>query len=146
NGGNRMGKVYIVGAGPGDPDLLTIKGLKAIKNADVIIYDRLVSKEILTYAKENAKLIYCGKEPGKHALIQENINHLLCQYGREDKVVTRLKGGDPFIFGRGGEEALILHEAGIPFEIVPGITSGAAAPAYAGIPLTHRTISSSVTI
>ncbi|MCT2536924.1 uroporphyrinogen-III C-methyltransferase [Aquibacillus koreensis] len=140
-----MTKVYLVGAGPGDPGLLTIKGLKAIEKADVILYDRLVNKELLSYAKKDVELVYCGKLPGKHALIQENINYLLCKYALENKIVTRLKGGDPFIFGRGGEEAEVLHRHNISYEIVPGITSGSAAPAYAGIPLTHRNISSSVT-
>lgn len=137
--------MYIVGAGPGDPDLLTIKGLKAIEQADVILYDRLVNEELLAYAPEKAELIYCGKSPGNHLIRQEQINELLCTYADQDKVVVRLKGGDPFIFGRGGEEAEVLRSHGIPFEIVPGITSGSAAPAYAGIPLTHRKISSSVT-
>ncbi|MDC3417600.1 uroporphyrinogen-III C-methyltransferase [Aquibacillus salsiterrae] len=139
-----MGKVYLVGAGPGDPELLTIKGLRAIKEADVILFDRLVNGELLGYAKQDAELIYCGKQPGRHALIQEEINAMLCQFANQDKVVTRLKGGDPLIFGRGGEEAFVLREQGIPFEIVPGITSGSAAPTYAGIPLTHRNVSSSV--
>lgn len=141
-----MGKVYLVGAGPGDPDLLTIKGLKAIKQADVILYDRLVNEELLNYASKDTELIYCGKLPGNHTLHQDKINNLLCEHAKGDKIVTRLKGGDPFIFGRGGEEAQLLKEAGIPFEIVPGITAGIAAPAYAGIPLTHRTLSSSITI
>ncbi|UFT98045.1 uroporphyrinogen-III C-methyltransferase [Radiobacillus kanasensis] len=140
-----MGKVYLVGAGPGDPELLTLKGLRTIKEADLILYDRLVNKELLGYAKPSAELIYCGKKPGESALRQDNINLLLCQFAQENKNVVRLKGGDPFIFGRGGEEALALQAQGIPFEIVPGITSGIAAPAYAGIPLTHRNLSSSVT-
>ncbi|MDL4842687.1 uroporphyrinogen-III C-methyltransferase [Aquibacillus rhizosphaerae] len=140
-----MRKVFLVGAGPGDPELLTIKGLKAIEQADIILYDRLVNKELLTYAKKEAELVYCGKTPGNHILRQENINYLLCKYANQNKIVTRLKGGDPFIFGRGGEEASVLRAHGIPFEIVPGITSGSAAPAYAGIPLTHRNLSSSVT-
>ncbi|MBR7797101.1 MAG: uroporphyrinogen-III C-methyltransferase [Bacillota bacterium] len=140
-----MGKVYLVGAGPGDPDLITVKGAKIIGQSDVILYDRLVNEQLLEdYAPKQAELIYCGKRPDHHALKQEQINQLLWQYARQGKVVTRLKGGDPFIFGRGGEEALTLGKHQIPFEIVPGITSGSAAPAYAGIPLTHRQISSSV--
>ncbi|MFD2616266.1 uroporphyrinogen-III C-methyltransferase [Terrilactibacillus laevilacticus] len=139
-----MRKVYLVGAGPGDPDLITVKGLKAIQQADTILYDRLVNPELLNYAKKEAELIYCGKRPDHHALSQDSINHLLCKFANQGKIVTRLKGGDPFIFGRGGEEAEELVKKQIPFEIVPGITSGSAAPAYAGIPLTHRNFSSSV--
>ncbi len=139
-----MGKVYLVGAGPGDPDLITVKGVKIIGQSDVILYDRLVNEQLLDYAPEQTTRIYCGKRPDHHALKQEEINRLLCHYARRGKIVTRLKGGDPFIFGRGGEEALALGKYQIPFEIVPGITSGSAAPAYAGIPLTHRQISSSV--
>ncbi|GGF26040.1 uroporphyrin-III C-methyltransferase [Halobacillus andaensis] len=140
-----MAKVYLVGAGPGDPGLITVKGMKAIERADVILYDRLVNEELLEYASKGAQLIFCGKQPDQHTLRQENINELLWQYAKKNKVVTRLKGGDPFIFGRGGEEAAVLSEKGIEFEIIPGITSGSAAPAYAGIPLTHRELSSSVT-
>ncbi|BAC13611.1 uroporphyrinogen-III C-methyltransferase [Oceanobacillus iheyensis] len=139
-----MGKVYLVGAGPGDPELITLKGLKAIQQSDIILYDRLVNEELLGYASKNAELIYCGKSPEHHSLTQDNINKLLCAYAKEDKIVTRLKGGDPFIFGRGGEEAMVLRENGLIFEIIPGITSGSAAPTYAGIPLTHRDYSSSV--
>ncbi|WP_173917396.1 uroporphyrinogen-III C-methyltransferase [Halobacillus sp. Marseille-Q1614] len=140
-----MAKVYLVGAGPGDPELITVKGMKTIAKADVLLYDRLVNEELLQYASPGTKFIYCGKMPDQHTLKQEEINDLLCYYARQGKVVTRLKGGDPFIFGRGGEEAAVLYKEGIDFEIVPGITSGAAAPAYAGIPLTHRELSSSVT-
>lgn len=143
-GSGSMGMVYLVGAGPGDPDLITVKGLKAIQSSDVILYDRLVNKELLDYAPDHAELIYCGKRPDHHSLSQEKINDLLCNYANRGKVVTRLKGGDPFIFGRGGEEAEILKQSGIYYEIVPGITSGSAAPTYAGIPLTHRDYSSSV--
>lgn len=139
-----MGKVYLVGAGPGDPDLITVKGLKTIQNADVILYDRLINEELLSHASGKTELVYCGKSPNQHSLTQESINNLLCKFANQGKVVTRLKGGDPFIFGRGGEEAETLAQRGIPFEIVPGITSGSAAPAYAGIPLTHRDYSSSV--
>jgi uroporphyrin-III C-methyltransferase len=138
-----IGKVYLVGAGPGDADLITVKGLKCIQNADVILYDRLVNKELLDYAKESVELIYAGKLPNYHALKQETINSFLVKYAKKGKTVVRLKGGDPFIFGRGGEEASYLVERGVPFEIVPGITSGIAAPAYAGIPVTHRDFSSS---
>ena len=141
-----MGKVYIVGAGPGDPDLITVKGLRAIKEADVILYDRLVNKELLAYAKPDAELIFVGKLPNYHGVIQDRINALLVQHGKKEKVVTRLKGGDPFVFGRGAEEAEVLAEANIPFEVVPGITAGIAAPAYAGIPVTHRDHASSFAI
>ncbi|MFB6466177.1 uroporphyrinogen-III C-methyltransferase [Cytobacillus sp. Hz8] len=139
-----MGKVYIVGAGPGDPELITIKALKCIQQADVILYDRLVNKELLTYAKKGAELIYCGKLPHNHTMKQEMIHHLLIRHAQNGKVVTRLKGGDPFVFGRGGEEAEALAKHHIPFEIVPGITSGIAAAAYAGIPVTQRNLSTSV--
>jgi uroporphyrin-III C-methyltransferase len=139
-----MAKVYLVGAGPGDEDLLTIKALKCIKKSDVILYDRLVNKEILKHAKPDCDLIYCGKLPNYHTMKQETINHFLVKYAKNGKVVTRLKGGDPFIFGRGGEEAEALAINNIPYEIVPGITSGVAASAYAGIPVTHRDLSASV--
>ncbi|QSB10739.1 uroporphyrinogen-III C-methyltransferase [Lysinibacillus fusiformis] len=138
-----MGKVYIVGAGPGDVDLITIKGLRCIECADVILYDRLINKELLAYAKKDTKLIFCGKLPQQHAMIQEQINQTLVDYAQQGYVVTRLKGGDPFVFGRGAEEADVLAKHQIPFEIVPGITSGIAAPAYAGIPVTHRDLGSS---
>ncbi len=141
-----MGKVYIVGAGPGDVDLITVKGLRCIKEADVILYDRLINDDLLTYAKPGAKLIYCGKLPNRHAMIQDNINLSLVQHALQGKVVTRLKGGDPFVFGRGAEEAEFLANHNILYEIVPGITSGIAAPAYAGIPVTHRNLGSSFAI
>lgn len=141
-----MGKVYIVGAGPGDVELMTLKGLRCIKEADVILYDRLINKELLDYAKPNAKLIYCGKKPKRHAMIQDHIHYTLVEYASQGKVVTRLKGGDPFVFGRGAEEAEVLAANGIEFEIVPGVTSSIAAAAYAGIPVTHRDISSSFAI
>lgn len=140
------GKVFLVGAGPGDPKLITVYGLECIQKADVIAYDRLVNKALLTHAKEEAELIYCGKTPGNKTLIQEEINHLLVTKALEGKIVIRLKGGDPFVFGRGGEEAEVLANAKISFEIVPGITSGIAAPAYAGIPVTHRDYASSFTL
>ncbi|MBM7583759.1 uroporphyrin-III C-methyltransferase [Bacillus pakistanensis] len=139
-----MGKVYLVGAGPGDPELITLKAIKSIQLADVILYDRLVNKELLSYAKKGADLIYCGKLPNYHTMKQETIHHFLIRYAKSGKVVTRLKGGDPFVFGRGGEEAEALAKQNIPFEIVPGITSGIAAATYAGIPVTHREASSSV--
>lgn len=139
-----VAKVYLVGAGPGDPELITLKGIKCIQKADVILYDRLVNKALLDYAKKDAELIFCGKLPNYHVLQQETINHLLVKHAKNGKIVTRLKGGDPFVFGRGGEEALFLAKHGIEFEIIPGITSGIAASAYAGIPLTHRGVSSSL--
>lgn len=142
----QLSKVYIVGAGPGDPDLITVKGLASIQKADVILYDRLINRELLEHAKEGAQLIYCGKLPDYHAMKQETINRFLVKHAKQGKIVTRLKGGDPFIFGRGAEEAAALRENGIPYEIVPGITSGIAAPAYAGIPVTHRELSSSFAI
>lgn len=141
-----MGKVYIVGAGPGDPELITLKGLKCIQKADVILYDRLVNKELLQFAKPDVHLINCGKFPDYHLMKQETINQFLVKYAKKGKTVTRLKGGDPFVFGRGGEEAEACQKAGITFEVVPGITAGIAAPAYAGIPVTHRDHSSSFTI
>lgn len=140
------GKVYLVGAGPGDPKLITVYGLECIQNADVIAYDRLVNPALLENAKEDAELIFCGKSPGKHHLIQEQIHELLVEKALAGKKVTRLKGGDPCVFGRGAEEAEVLVEHGIEFEIVPGITAGIAAPAYAGIPVTHREFASSFAI
>lgn len=141
-----MSKVYIVGAGPGDEELITLKGLRCIQEADVILYDRLVNEKLLAHAKPHAKLIFCGKQPRQHAMIQAHINHLLVYYAAQGKVVTRLKGGDPFVFGRGAEEAEVVVAANIPFEIVPGITAGIAAPAYAGIPVTHRDYASSFAV
>lgn len=135
---NVSGIVYIVGAGPGDPKLLTIRGLECIQQADVILYDRLVNAELLNHAKADAELIYCGKEPGRHGMIQDEIHRTLVEKAKLGKKVLRLKGGDPFVFGRGAEEAAVLRRENIPFEIVPGISAGIAAPAYAGIPVTHR--------
>jgi uroporphyrinogen III methyltransferase/synthase len=132
------GKVYIIGAGPGDPGLITIRGAQCIREADVIVYDYLVSPEILRRAGEKPRLIYAGKHGGDHTLSQSEINALLIAEAEKGAIVARLKGGDPFIFGRGGEEAEVLGEAGIPFEVVPGVSSAVAVPAYAGIPLTHR--------
>ncbi len=139
------GKVYLVGAGPGDPELITAKGLRCIAEADVLIYDYLAAKALLGHARNDCELIYVGKKGGDHTLSQDGINALIIEKAQGGNIVTRLKGGDPFIFGRGGEEAEILVQAGIAFEIVPGVTSAIAAPAYAGIPLTHRQYTSSVT-
>ena len=141
-----MGKVYLVGAGPGDPELLTLKALRLIKSADVILYDRLINQEILLFAKPDCELVYVGKEDGKHTIEQEKINELLLKYAHTREVVVRLKGGDPFIFGRGGEEALFLVEHGIEFEVVPGVSSFYSVPAHAGIPITFRGISSSFAV
>lgn len=138
------GKVYLIGAGPGDPGLITLKGMQYLKRADVVIYDHLVSEEILAYAETAVRMIYAGKEGGKHTLTQDQINQCLVEEAGKGLIVARLKGGDPFIFGRGGEEVEILAQKGIPFEIVPGVTSAIAVPAYAGIPLTHRSHSSTV--
>ncbi|MBC2694064.1 MAG: uroporphyrinogen-III C-methyltransferase [Desulfobacteraceae bacterium] len=138
------GKVYLVGAGPGDPGLITIKGLECIKQADVLIYDYLASPVLLNYASKNAEIIYVGKKGGDHTLSQDKINSLIAEKADKGFIVTRLKGGDPFIFGRGAEEAEVLIEKGIPFEVVPGVTSAIAAPAYAGIPLTHRKFTSTL--
>lgn len=139
-------KVLLVGAGPGDPGLLTIKGKDAIEWADVLVYDRLVSPKLLEYASPECELIYVGKTPDRHTLPQDKINELLVEKAKEGKRVVRLKGGDPFVFGRGSEEALTLRDAGIEFEIVPGVTSAIAGPAYAGIPVTHRGLASSFSV
>lgn len=132
------GKVFLVGAGPGDPGLLTLRALTALSAAEVVVYDRLAFQDIGEIAPEGAELIYAGKTPDRHTLTQDEINALLVEKGRLGKTVVRLKGGDPFVFGRGGEEAEALQAAGIPFEVVPGISSAIAVPAYAGIPVTHR--------
>ena len=139
-------KVYLIGAGPGDAGLLTLKGRDALAGADVVVYDALANEALLDHVRPDAEKIYVGKVAGNHALPQDQINALLVAKAREGKVVARLKGGDPYIFGRGGEEAEELVAAGVPFEEVPGISSTVAAPAYAGIPLTHRDFASSVTI
>lgn len=132
------GTVYIVGAGPGDPELISVKAMRRIQQADVILYDRLISKELLAYAGSDTELVYCGKAPGSHAMPQHIINEALVKYAQAGKTVVRLKGGDPLVFGRGAEEALELASWGIPYEIVPGITSAIGAAAAAGIPVTHR--------
>jgi len=143
---SQKGKVYLIGAGPGDPGLITVKGMECIKKADVVVYDYLAAPALLRHARKDAEIIYVGKKGGDHTMTQEKINQLLAQKGALGNVVARLKGGDPFIFGRGGEEAEVLIENGVPFEIVPGVTSAVAAPAYAGIPLTHREHASSLSI
>lgn len=141
---NQTGKVFLIGAGPGDPGLITVKARDILSKAEVVIYDYLAAKRLLDYAPDNAELIYVGKKGGCHIMAQGEINQLIVQRAKEGKVIARLKGGDPFIFGRGGEEAEELVEAGIPFEIIPGVTSAIAVPAYAGIPLTHRRYTTSV--
>ncbi|MBB5172337.1 uroporphyrinogen-III C-methyltransferase [Texcoconibacillus texcoconensis] len=142
----KSGKVFFVGAGPGDPRLITVKGADVLKGADVIIYDRLVNDELLRYAKDGAELIYCGKDPNAPSISQEEIHHLFISQAQKGKVVVRLKGGDPAVFGRVGEEATSCIDYDIPYEIVPGVTAGVAAPAYAGIPLTHRDLGSSFAV
>lgn len=138
------GKVYLMGAGPGDPGLMTLKGKSLLEHADVVLYDALVSEPILAMINPNAEMIHAGKRRGRHSMLQTDTTKLLIEKAKFHAIVVRLKGGDPFIFGRGGEEMEDLIQAGIPVEVIPGITSGVAAPAYAGIPLTHRNYSSSV--
>lgn len=140
----QQGKVYLVGAGPGDPELLTLKALRLIEQADVVVYDRLISLEILQLIPEGVTRISVGKASGRHSMSQTDINELLASLTRSRRRVVRLKGGDPFIFGRGSEEALSLRRRGISFEVVPGITAAAACSAYAGVPLTHRGLSRGV--
>lgn len=140
------GKVYLVGAGPGDPGLITVKGLRLIQQADVIVYDRLIPHELLDAARPDAEKIDAGKQPQKHRLSQEDINAILLDRAGRGRMVVRLKGGDPFVFGRGGEEALACYIAGIPFEVVPGVTSAIAVPAYAGVPVTQRQIAAAFTV
>ena len=135
---NNIGKVYLIGAGPGDPGLLTIKAKECIENADVVVYDYLASPFLLDYAKKDAQIIYVGKKGGDHTLSQDGINQLLVDKAKLGLNIARLKGGDPFVFGRGGEEAQMLLSFGVPYEVIPGVTSAIAAPAYAGIPVTHR--------
>ncbi|MGH7773317.1 MAG: uroporphyrinogen-III C-methyltransferase [Candidatus Binatia bacterium] len=142
----QIGKVYLVGAGPGDPGLMTVRGLELLQRAQVVVYDRLVNPILLEEAPPVAIRIFAGKHTGSHSLPQEEINEILITHARLGRRVVRLKGGDPFVFGRGGEEAQALAAAGIPFEIVPGVTSVTAVPAYAGIPLTYRGVSSSFAV
>ncbi len=146
NDGSSVGSVALVGAGPGEPELLTLKGRRCLESADVVVYDRLIDRRLLNHVPKEAELIDAGKRPGESRDRQADINALLVERAQSGKRVIRLKGGDPFIFGRGGEEVAALAEAKIPFEVAPGITSAIAAPAYAGIPLTHRGVASSVTI
>jgi uroporphyrinogen III methyltransferase/synthase len=139
------GFVSLVGAGPGDEGLITVRGAACLQEADVVVYDHLVSGQLLSYCRRECESIYVGKQAGSHTYRQDDINQLLIRYAQQGKLVVRLKGGDPFLFGRGGEEALALAQAGVAFEIVPGVTAGVAAPACAGIPVTHRDVASSVT-
>jgi uroporphyrin-III C-methyltransferase len=141
-----QGVVFLIGAGPGDPGLITVKGLSCLREAEVVVYDRLVAPLLLGEACADAELINVGKASGHHSIPQEDINALLIRKARAGKWVARLKGGDPVVFGRGGEEAEALAEAGIPFEIIPGVTSAIAVPAYAGIPVTQRGVASSFTV
>ena len=141
-----IGKVYLVGAGPGDPELLTLKGKRCLEAADAILFDELANHELLAFAASDSELIYVGKKAGQHCADQREIEALLIEQARQGKTVVRLKGGDPFVFGRGGEEALALRQAGVPFEIVPGVSSALAVPSYAGIPLTHRGRASSFAV
>lgn len=143
---HKRGKVYLVGAGPGDPELLTLKGLRALQEADVVVYDRLANPQLLEWARPDAERVYVGKEARNHPSPQADINELLVRHAREGKVVCRLKGGDPFIFGRGGEEAERVIQAGIPWEYIPGISSFIAAPGYAGIPVTYRGLCSTFAV
>ncbi len=140
-----LGKVYLVGAGPGDPGLLTLRAADLLGRADAVVYDRLIHPDVLARARKGARLVFAGKEGGGEQTRQEEINAVLIDQARMGRLVVRLKGGDPFVFGRGGEEAIALSEAGVPFEVVPGVSSGIAAPAAAGIPVTHRGVSGSVT-
>lgn len=140
------GMVYIVGGGPGDPGLITVKGLDCLRRADVVLYDRLIAQELLIEVSAHTELIDVGKEPKRHRRSQEEINALLIERAREGKIVVRLKGGDPFVFGRGGEECQALAEAGIRYEVIPGVSSAIAVPAYAGIPVTQRGVTTAFTV
>ena len=140
------GKVWLVGAGPEDIGLLTLKGLQVLRDADVIVYDHLVGRSLLTVIGEHGRMINVGKEAGHHPVAQERINQILVEEAEKGQSVVRLKGGDPFLFGRGGEELQVLRDRGIPYEVVPGVTSSLAVPAYQGIPVTHREYASSVPI
>lgn len=142
----KTGKVYLVGAGPGDPDLISVKGLRCLTQAEVVVYDRLANELLLSMAPPQAERIDVGKAAGDHTMPQNEINKLLAAKAKEGKIVVRLKGGDPFVLGRGGEEAEVLVQEGVPFEVVPGITSAIAVPAYAGIPVTHRGLASSFAV
>ncbi|MBK8033087.1 MAG: uroporphyrinogen-III C-methyltransferase [Chloroflexi bacterium] len=141
-----VGKVYLVGAGPGDPGLITVKGMDLLRRADVVVHDRLIPHELLRECRADAEIIDAGKAQHDHRIPQPQINALLVEKARAGKLVVRLKGGDPFVFGRGGEEALFCHAAGVPFEVVPGVSSAIAAPAYAGIPVTDRALASAFTV
>ena len=141
-----MSKVYLVGAGPGAPDLIAVRGYRLLQSADVVLHDRLVSPQLVAAARSDAKIINVGKSPNKRRFPQSEINRLLIEAAQQNQTVVRLKGGDPFVFGLGGDECLALIEAGIPFEIVPGVSSAMAVPAYAGIPVTHRGLASSLTV
>jgi len=141
-----MGTVYIIGAGPGDPELITLKGLKRLKDSDIVLYDRLVNRDILKFAKRGAKLIYVGKEPGRHEYSQDDIINMMIEYAKEGYNVARLHGGDPFLFGRGFEEILKLREEGIRYEIIPGVSSIYAVPEYFEIPLVLRGYASSFAV
>jgi uroporphyrin-III C-methyltransferase len=140
------GKAYLVGAGPGRPDLITVRGLRLLQRAEVVIYDHLIARELLAEVPATAELIFAGKDPHRHTLSQEAITRLLVEQVQQGRQVVRLKGGDPFVFGRGGEEALALVRAGLPFEVVPGVTSAVAAPAFAGVPVTHRGIATAFAV
>jgi uroporphyrin-III C-methyltransferase len=140
------GRVYLIGAGPGDPDLITVKGLACLRRADVVLYDRLAPAELLAEARPHAELIDVGKAPARHRRSQDEINALLIEHALAGQTVVRLKGGDPFVFGRGGEECQALARAGIAFEVVPGVSSAVAVPAYAGIPVTQRGLTTAFTV
>ena len=140
------GRVVLVGAGPGDPDLITVKGARAVADADVVVYDRLAAPELLALAPPQADRIYVGKQPGGHAMKQDEINEVLLAHARLGRTVVRLKGGDPFVFGRGGEELLACAKAGVTCEVIPGVTSAIAAASAAGIPVTHRAMARSLAI